>query len=252
MHIRYDPKFTREEFMSHKVSNRNTSRTHDIEEEDDAKTGKGDDSVTLTGEAGSVLTAGNGNDTLAAGAGSTISAGNGNDLVNAAGPGSMVSLGNGNDLIVAGSASTIKLGNGNDAVTAGRNSTIHAGNGNDTVTAGAGSTIDLGHGNNSVLVTPYLQTNLVSDIPGLATITDPELTNPWGFAHSATSPFWVSNNDSSTSTLYAVTGPTGTNVTKTNINPPNGFVEVPPFPPADSGPTGQVNNTNASAFHVGN
>jgi hypothetical protein len=35
----------------------------------------------------------------------------------------------------------------------------------------------------------YIQTNLVSDIPGLATITDPSLVNPWGSSHSATSPF---------------------------------------------------------------
>jgi hypothetical protein len=27
----------------------------------------------------------------------------------------------------------------------------------------------------------FVQTNLVSDIPGLATITDPELVNPWAF-----------------------------------------------------------------------
>ena len=27
----------------------------------------------------------------------------------------------------------------------------------------------------------YIQTNLVSDIPGLATITDSSLVNPWGF-----------------------------------------------------------------------
>jgi hypothetical protein len=40
----------------------------------------------------------------------------------------------------------------------------------------------------------YVQTNLVSDIPGLATITDPKLRNPWGVSHSSTSPFWVSND----------------------------------------------------------
>ena len=32
-----------------------------------------------------------------------------------------------------------------------------------------------------------VQTNLVSDIPGLATITDPQLKNPWGVSHSPTS-----------------------------------------------------------------
>jgi hypothetical protein len=35
----------------------------------------------------------------------------------------------------------------------------------------------------------FFQTNLVSDIQGLATITDPELVNPWGVSHSPTSPF---------------------------------------------------------------
>jgi hypothetical protein len=88
--------------------------------------------------------------------------------------------------------------------------------------------------------TAYLQTNLVSDISGLATITDPQLMNPWGISSSSTSPFWVSNNDPSTSTLYAVTGPTGTTVAKTVINPPSGYVEIPPYPPTASGPTGQT------------
>jgi hypothetical protein len=62
--------------------------------------------------------------------------------------------------------------------------------------------------------TTYLQTNLVSDIAGLATITDPVLTNPWGLTSSSTSPFWVSNQGTSLTTLYAVTGANGTTVTK--------------------------------------
>jgi hypothetical protein len=62
-----------------------------------------------------------------------------------------------------------------------------------------------------------VQTNLVSDIAGLAMITDPELVNPWGVSHSLTSPFWVSNQGKSTTTLYAVTDET--KVTKININP---------------------------------
>src|SRR5262249_16939585 len=48
-------------------------------------------------------------------------------------------------------------------------------------------------------------TNLVSDIPGLATITDPQLVNPWGVSHSAMSPFWISNQGKNTTTLYKVT-----------------------------------------------
>ena len=102
----------------------------------------------------------------------------------------------------------------------------------------------------------FTQTNLVSDIPGLkATITDPQLVNPWGVSHSPTSPFWTSNQGKNTATLYAVTDKT--TVTKVNINPPAGFVLIPCAAPAvpctDSigkGPTGQVNNTNTSSFPV--
>jgi len=96
----------------------------------------------------------------------------------------------------------------------------------------------------------YNQTNLVSNVAGFATITDPALVNPWGFSHSATSPFWVSNQGTNTSTLYAVTG--STTVTKTNINPPSGFVAIPTTGSGPQGPTGQVNNTNATSFLVGN
>ena len=48
----------------------------------------------------------------------------------------------------------------------------------------------------------YRQTNFVSDIAGLAFIQDPLLINPWGIAFRGTSPFWVSNNGTSTSSLY--------------------------------------------------
>jgi uncharacterized protein (TIGR03118 family) len=96
----------------------------------------------------------------------------------------------------------------------------------------------------------FIQTNLVSDIPGLATITDPELHNPWGISHNATSPFWVSNQGTNTATLYGVTA--GNDVTKVNINPPSGFVAIPTTASGPQGPTGQVANTNTSSFPVGN
>ena len=48
----------------------------------------------------------------------------------------------------------------------------------------------------------YKQVNLVSDIEGLAAVTDPNLVNPWGVAFSSTSPFWVSDNGTGVSTLY--------------------------------------------------
>jgi uncharacterized protein (TIGR03118 family) len=98
-------------------------------------------------------------------------------------------------------------------------------------------------------VADFVQVNLVSDIPGLATITDPELVNPWGVAHSSTSPFWSSNQGKSTATLYAVTDKT--NVSKVPING-NGIVNIPTTPTGPQGPTGQVNNINTSSFPVNN
>jgi hypothetical protein len=94
-----------------------------------------------------------------------------------------------------------------------------------------------------------VQTNLVSDIPGLAMITDPELHNPWGVSHSPTSPFWVSNQGTNTATLYAVTDET--TVTKVNINAPSGFVQIPTTVTGPQGPTGQVNNTNTMSSRWG-
>jgi len=49
----------------------------------------------------------------------------------------------------------------------------------------------------------YEQRNLVSDIPGVARITDPNLKNPWGLAARPDSPMWVANNGTDTATLYS-------------------------------------------------
>lgn len=94
----------------------------------------------------------------------------------------------------------------------------------------------------------YVQTDLVSDIPGLATITDPELKNSWGMSESATSPIWVSNQVTNTTTLYSITKIT--NVTKVDINPPTGLVAIPTTSTGPQGPTGQVANSNSSSFAV--
>src|SRR6202049_5405532 len=64
----------------------------------------------------------------------------------------------------------------------------------------------------------FVQTNLLSDIPGLAAITDSELVNPWGVSYSPTSPVWISNQGNNTTTLYAVTN--ATMVSKIIIDPP--------------------------------
>ena len=70
-----------------------------------------------------------------------------------------------------------------------------------------------------------LQTNLVSDLPGAADLTDPNLVNPWGISESAGSPFWFSDNNSGLSTLYQVPGTGGTPVT---INPLAVNIPTPP------------------------
>jgi len=71
---------------------------------------------------------------------------------------------------------------------------------------------------------------LVSDQPGVAPVTDPDLVNPWGLTSSAGSPWWVSDNGTDKSTLYngagakqglivsVAGGPTGT-----VFNPTAGF-----------------------------
>jgi uncharacterized protein (TIGR03118 family) len=98
----------------------------------------------------------------------------------------------------------------------------------------------------------YIQTDLVSDIVGLATIADPQLINPFGVSHSSASPFWVSNNGINTTTLYAVTD--STNVAKVEINSPLGFVAIPTTASGtasgNQGPTGQVNNPFSTTFLV--
>ena len=101
---------------------------------------------------------------------------------------------------------------------------------------------------------PYVQTDLVSDIPGLATITEPTLVNPWGISHTTTSPFWISDQGTNFTNLWSVTGQT--NVTKvTAVSPStNGNITIPPGQAVGVGPTGQVANQNPSpsSFPVGN
>jgi uncharacterized protein (TIGR03118 family) len=82
----------------------------------------------------------------------------------------------------------------------------------------------------------YVELNLVSDLPGKATFTDPDLVNPWGIAASPTSPWWVANNGSAKSTLYG-----GDGVKRALV------VGIPGL---NSAPTGMVFN-NTSSFLVG-
>lgn len=49
----------------------------------------------------------------------------------------------------------------------------------------------------------FQQRNLVSDIAGVARITDRNLVNPWGLAAGPTSPLWVADNGADASTFYS-------------------------------------------------
>jgi uncharacterized protein (TIGR03118 family) len=94
----------------------------------------------------------------------------------------------------------------------------------------------------------YVQTDLVSDIPGLATVTDTELHNSWGLTFRGASPFWISDQGTNVATLYAVTG--SLNVNKAVPAGTNGNIGIPTTLTGPQGPTGTVSNSNASAFAV--
>jgi uncharacterized protein (TIGR03118 family) len=84
-------------------------------------------------------------------------------------------------------------------------------------------------------VTLYGQTNLVSDIPGLAPVTDANLVNPWGISHAPNGPFWISDNGKGVTTLYQGNG----------SKVPLVVTIPPPAGGSTSAPTGQVfNSTN--------
>src|SRR5690349_4531521 len=52
----------------------------------------------------------------------------------------------------------------------------------------------------------YQQTNLVSDVAGMAQRTDTDLVNPWGLTAGPTTPWWVADNGTGLSTLYNSAG----------------------------------------------
>ena len=84
----------------------------------------------------------------------------------------------------------------------------------------------------------FVQHNLVSDIPGLASFTDPDLVNPWGVSFSSKSPFWVSDNGTGLATLYNSFGVKQGLV----VTIPQGAVS------SGSAPTGQVFNGSPTDF----
>jgi uncharacterized protein (TIGR03118 family) len=100
---------------------------------------------------------------------------------------------------------------------------------------------------NGIATRSYVKTNLVSDIAGMARVTDPHLKNPWGMAASPNtptnpgSPLWVSDNHAGASTLYDGAG-------NPQPSPTNALVVSIPAPPsagaaAVGAPDGVVFNT---------
>ena len=95
-----------------------------------------------------------------------------------------------------------------------------------------------------------LQTNLVSDLAGVAAVQDPNLVNSWGISESSGSPFWISDNNAAVATLYQVPG-----ASNTPVSIPSLVVQIPtPVDPQGGGtPTGTVFNSasTSGAFKIG-
>jgi uncharacterized protein (TIGR03118 family) len=94
----------------------------------------------------------------------------------------------------------------------------------------------------------YIQTNLVSNIPGLAALNDPSLKNSWGVSFGPTTPVWVSEQVSNQATLY--------NVTPAGVTQSATIISIPTTGAGPQGPTGQISNlipppnTPANSFLV--
>jgi uncharacterized protein (TIGR03118 family) len=87
----------------------------------------------------------------------------------------------------------------------------------------------------------YSQRNLVSDVPDVAGVADPNLVNPWGIAVDPNGSFWVANNHVGVSTVYDANGlPLSAGV----VIPPAGGGTLP------AAPTGVVFNSTED-FVVG-
>jgi uncharacterized protein (TIGR03118 family) len=83
----------------------------------------------------------------------------------------------------------------------------------------------------------YMQVNLVSSGYVSAPVIDPKLVNPWGVSASPTSPIWISNQGTNTSTLYSIS--------KALAGTGSPFVVAIPTTGASAsqGPTGQAFNS---------
>lgn len=86
----------------------------------------------------------------------------------------------------------------------------------------------------------YNQTNLVSNISGVAPVTDPALINPWGMSRGSSSPWWISDNGAGVATLYNGSG------TKSALT-----VTIPAAASGKTGtPTGTIFNGSPTDFLI--
>jgi len=88
----------------------------------------------------------------------------------------------------------------------------------------------------------YTQTNLVSNMSGVAPVTDPQLINAWGLSRGSGSPWWVSDQATGFSTLYDGAG------AKQSL-----IVTIPPADPTNKNtpigsPTGTIFNGSQTDF----
>jgi uncharacterized protein (TIGR03118 family) len=93
----------------------------------------------------------------------------------------------------------------------------------------------------------YSQTNLVSNISGVAATTDTQLLNPWGISVLPGQDFWIADNNSGVSTLYDQNGNKDTGLVVTipgATSNPNGNC-------SPGCPTGTVANPNGTYFAGG-
>ena len=101
----------------------------------------------------------------------------------------------------------------------------------------------------SIASRAYQQTNLVSDIPGLALHTDPDLRNSWGTSTGPGLPIWVSDNHTGVTTLYDGQGNPQPGPGKQQL-----VVSIPAPPSAGPGavgaPDGTVFNPTPDGFAV--
>jgi len=90
----------------------------------------------------------------------------------------------------------------------------------------------------------YRQTNLVSDLPGVALVEDRLFSNPFGVALNSNSPFWVVNNNTDRAMLYKG-DVSGSPLTSNFLLPSVAIPNNPNFAPIPSLPTGAVANTTS-------